>query len=482
MPDNRRTRVHRVSGHGVSGVNWRPTRFAEDVPAAHVCCLCGTIPSSTVLLPCAHLLCEPCRVGSATHGNCLCPLDGEPFEEHDCHVIPMPARKASRLKVQRDLMPTAGTKLGAVNSWATCKLFCGISRKNVTSTSSNVRAVVRMCCTKRLPAHYVSVCVVETASASTEQPAFQDNAPTRDAFSTAVEDLKTALANSYHDQLPALQSLLNELVEHSKNQGEQMLEITRSIADFQRTLKGELAQIIAGMFSLSSLLEGVHSGDRQSDSTRQENLPENAVILEEGLTPESMPWCLEQKLILRKLELLLHATMSSSEDVRQAAQKDRLTPTVFCKPVGPSFCHVMNRTLSSSLRGCEERERVTYLVTVRNASELFNYQGPCRKFAVLTQCHCRDAYFIIYFSSGLRSGRQCLVLSVECGGFLKTSQLVTSDFSVTMLHSEEDKDCPMRKVLSVFPFPGMHFMAQLDALKSGGFLRDDELKFQVAIG
>lgn len=477
MPDNRRTRVHRVSGHGVSGVNWRPTRFAEDVPAAHVCCLCGTIPPSTVLLPCAHLLCEPCRTGIATHGNCLCPLDGEPFEEHDCHVIPMPARKASRLKAH------------CWNEVRGCE-FVGdlqaVLRHFEEGCDFHVIECPRCCenvLHKELPAHYVSACVVETASASTEQPAFQDKAPTHDAFSAAVKDLKTALTDSYHDQLPALQSLLNELVEHSKNQGEQMLEIARSIADFQRTLKGELAQIITGMSSLSSHFEGVHSGDRQSDSTRQENLPESAVLSEDGLTPESMPWSLEQKLILRKLELLLHATMSSSEDVRQAAQKDRLTPTVFCKPVGPSFCHVMNRTLSSSLHGGEERERVTYLVTLRNASELFNYRGPCRKFAVLTQCHCRDAYFIIYFSCGLRSGRQCLVLSLECGGFLKTSRVVTSDFSVTLLHSEEDEDFHMRKVLSGFPFPGVHFVAQLDALKSEGFLRgDDELKFQVAIG
>lgn len=477
MPDNRRTRLHRVSGHGVSGVNWRLTRFAEDVPDAHVCCLCGTIPPSTVLLPCAHLLCEPCRVGSAMHGNCLCPLDREAFEEHDCHVIPMPARKASRLKAH------------CWNEVRGCE-FVGdlqaVLRHFEEECDFHVTECPRCCenlLHKELPAHYISACVVETASANTEQqPAFQDKAPTHDVFSATVKDLRTVLSDLHHDQLPSLQSQINELVEHSKNQGEQMLVIARSIADLQRMLKSELAQLTTSMSSLSSLLEGAHQGDRESDSTRQENLPESAVLSEDRLTPESMPWCLEQKLILRKLELLLHVTMSPSEDVRQAAQTYRLTPTVFCKPVGPSFCHVMDRTLSSSLRRGQERERVTYLITVRSASELFNYRGPCRKFAALTQCHCRDAYFIIYFSSGLRSGRECLVLSVECGGFLKTSQLVTSDFSVTMLHSEEDKDCRMRKVLSGFPFPGVHFMAQLGALKSEGFLRDDELKFQVAIG
>ncbi|KAL3207289.1 hypothetical protein MRX96_010309 [Rhipicephalus microplus] len=56
MPDNRRTRLYRLSGHAIGGVNWRRTRFAEDVPQIHVCCLCGTIPASTVaasLLPSA---------------------------------------------------------------------------------------------------------------------------------------------------------------------------------------------------------------------------------------------------------------------------------------------------------------------------------------------------------------------------------------------------------------------------------------------
>lgn len=465
-----------MSGHAVSGVNWRPTRFAEDVPQAHVCRVCGTIPASTVLLPCAHMLCEPCRGGSAGQGTgSLCPIDQEPFEEHECHVIPTPTRKASRLKAH------------CWNEAAGCG-FVGPLEAVLVHFEQDCCFHVIECprCDetvlhKDLPAH-VTACLAETASASTQQPASQGNALTSEDFNTAVSDLKRLLINPHHDQLPAMQSQVNELVENSKMQGTRMLEIARSIEDFERTLRDEMAQLADGMTSMSSLLECLRSDEHQRDLSKQEQFQKTGMDSDSGVAQDSMPWNLEKKLILRKLEVLFHANIASLEDVRQGMHEGKRTPTVSCRPVGPSFCHVMNRTLTSSLRRGGEWERATYLVTVRNASELLARPGPCRKFAAVTQCHCRDTYFVIYFSSGKRSGVECLILSIECGGFLETSHLVSGAFNVSVLHDEQDKDRPMQKLLSGFPFTGMHFKTELLTLKSEGFLRDDELKFQVAIG
>ncbi|XP_077495133.1 TNF receptor-associated factor 6-B-like [Amblyomma americanum] len=97
MPDRGMAGRHLLRGH-VGGVNWRPTRFAEVVPPWNVCGLCLVIPKRTVQLPCSHILCECCLGASRLEGVTMCPLDREPFEEDECHRIPIPARKANNLK------------------------------------------------------------------------------------------------------------------------------------------------------------------------------------------------------------------------------------------------------------------------------------------------------------------------------------------------------------------------------------------------
>ncbi|KAH8029836.1 hypothetical protein HPB51_004871 [Rhipicephalus microplus] len=83
--------LHRVCDT-VSGVNWRPTRFVDElVVTRYACHLCRVIPSTTVVLPCAHGLCELCHAGSPLEdGRRVCPLDGKSFGEWDyekCHLL-----------------------------------------------------------------------------------------------------------------------------------------------------------------------------------------------------------------------------------------------------------------------------------------------------------------------------------------------------------------------------------------------------------
>ncbi|XP_075525298.1 uncharacterized protein LOC142557385 [Dermacentor variabilis] len=477
MPDQRRPKLYRVRGHAVGGVNWRPTRFAEDVPQAHVCCLCGTIPARTVLLPCAHLLCEPCHGRSSNRGNGLCPLDREPFEEHDCSVIVMPVRKASNLRAHCWNEAAGCEFVGALE--AVLRHYeheCDFHAVECPRCGETVLH-------KELPTHYMSACIAETLSASDGDQRCQDGALTTEDLDAAARELKTLLSDPHRDRVPALQSQVNALVEHGKNQGAQLMEIARSIAEFQRRFTEEMARLVGRVSSSSSFREGLISDTLECGSSKQEKLAfqDRAVPPEGGVTQESITWSLEQKLILRKLELLSQATVSSIDVMRQEMRADRRTTAVFCKPVGPSFCHVVNKTLSSSLNRGTEWERRTYLLTVRSASELFDHPGPCRKFAAVTQCHDRDNYFIFYLSAGRREGTEQLILSLECGGFLDTSCLLSAAFDVWVIHDEEAKDRPMQKLRSGFPFAGIHFKTKLLALKAEGFLRNDELKFRVVI-
>ncbi|XP_049512741.1 uncharacterized protein LOC119431184 isoform X4 [Dermacentor silvarum] len=99
MPHHGRPALHRVCDT-VSGVNWRPTRFADELMLArHACCVCHVIPSTTVLLPCFHALCEQCQAGIVVEeGGSACPLDGELFCEDELQKLQLPDRKKPNLK------------------------------------------------------------------------------------------------------------------------------------------------------------------------------------------------------------------------------------------------------------------------------------------------------------------------------------------------------------------------------------------------
>ncbi|XP_049275659.1 uncharacterized protein LOC125760060 [Rhipicephalus sanguineus] len=89
MPDRgERPALHRLCD-SVSGVNWRPTRFEDEFKLSrYSCCVCHVIPSTTVVLPCSHALCELCVAGCVVQdGGSVCPLDAQPFCEDECQNL-----------------------------------------------------------------------------------------------------------------------------------------------------------------------------------------------------------------------------------------------------------------------------------------------------------------------------------------------------------------------------------------------------------
>ncbi|XP_049513846.1 TNF receptor-associated factor 6-like [Dermacentor silvarum] len=72
--------------------------FTKELPLPRICGLCRTVPNRTVLLPCSHFLCDSCNGVRDQDGRYVCPLDLEPFDEHDCLWNDFPATRASSLK------------------------------------------------------------------------------------------------------------------------------------------------------------------------------------------------------------------------------------------------------------------------------------------------------------------------------------------------------------------------------------------------
>ncbi|KAH7975054.1 hypothetical protein HPB49_022988 [Dermacentor silvarum] len=166
MPDHGTGQVHRFRDHVIAGVNWRPTRFVDEVPNSRVCGLCRMIPKQTVLLPCSHALCQSCHGASLEGGVGHCPLDQEPFEETECNGVNFPARKASSLKHSD------------------------------------------------LPKHYAAGCTAGVPCAIAEYRRSEHTALTIEDVSAALEDLKAMLGDPNHDQLhPVIQNLKDEMAQ-----------------------------------------------------------------------------------------------------------------------------------------------------------------------------------------------------------------------------------------------------------------------------
>lgn len=63
----------------------RRVAFVEPLAAVRTCAVCGILASHSLLLPCAHTLCDTCLSQSAQAEQC--PLDGREFVE--ANAVPL---------------------------------------------------------------------------------------------------------------------------------------------------------------------------------------------------------------------------------------------------------------------------------------------------------------------------------------------------------------------------------------------------------
>ncbi|XP_065305736.1 TNF receptor-associated factor 3-like [Dermacentor albipictus] len=83
-----------------SGLNWRPVKFMQRLDTTRVCRLCGVVPQSIAVLPCAHLMCGSCLDGCASEGGHACPLDKISFvAESDVSWTTLHQKRIEKLQV-----------------------------------------------------------------------------------------------------------------------------------------------------------------------------------------------------------------------------------------------------------------------------------------------------------------------------------------------------------------------------------------------
>ncbi|XP_049275989.1 TNF receptor-associated factor 3-like [Rhipicephalus sanguineus] len=205
--------VHRFRDHAVAGVNWRPTRFVDEVPSSRVCGLCRMIPKRIMVLPCGHLLCHSCLAANSEGCGGRCPLDQEPFEEAECVSYDLPTRKANALKVH------CWNKAHGCEFEGAVEFMLRHYENECTFHTVECLRCGEEVLHKELSRHYAAVCSAAVSSTRAENASSDSQVLTIQDVTAALEELKALLRDANHEQLLlAIQSQMNELSEQIRNQ------------------------------------------------------------------------------------------------------------------------------------------------------------------------------------------------------------------------------------------------------------------------
>ncbi|XP_037554621.2 uncharacterized protein LOC119431222 isoform X19 [Dermacentor silvarum] len=396
MPDHGTGRVHRFRDHVVAGVNWRPTRFVDEVPNSRVCGLCRMIPKQTVLLPCSHALCQSCHAASFEGGVGHCPLDREPFEEAECFGYQFPTRKANTLKVH------CWNEAHGCEYTGTMDRMLEHYENECTFHSVECLRCGDVVQHSDLPTHYVAGCIAGVSSAITKYRSSEHTALTLEGMSAALKDLTAMLGAQNHDQLlPVIQSQLNELTEQVRNQEAKFAEITRVLRASEQNLKDEMAQITAMMTS---------------------TVPHQPNPAAEASTSSSLSLRSEKALILRKLEHFTYLSLSALEHLRQTSpHSDSSRVNAYCNIRFGHTQHLISALYTTPAR-IREIGRVRYVLFLENCDEIRQWQGDLKKFAQITVLHMRDTYFTLSVWKGKCGSTFDIIVRIKFYGMLEDSR------------------------------------------------------------
>uniref|UniRef100_A0A6M2D5J5 Putative tnf receptor-associated factor 6 ovary overexpressed n=1 Tax=Rhipicephalus microplus TaxID=6941 RepID=A0A6M2D5J5_RHIMP len=384
-------RVHRFRDHAVAGVNWRPTRFVDEVPSLRVCCLCRMIPKTVLALPCGHLLCQSCLAASSHGSGGRCPLDRKPFKEAECSTCDLTTRSVNALKVH------------CWNDGQGCK-FEGAMEIMLRHYENECTFHTVECfrCGEQvlhseLPAHYAAGCSAAVSLACPKNTSSDSQAFTLRDVTGALAELKALLRGANQELLlPVIESRMNELTERIRNLESMSAVITRAA---RAAVTSDLVRVAAPSPSASQIKE----------TSRQ-------TATEEAGASSTSRSCSGENLKPPQLEPLVGLPQEVLEAMRKTTSQDY--PRHVFTDDDPDIRLELVGLLPTALSWREVLRTVKYVLTFR---KFLNFIST-----YVTVLHARDAYFTL-FAEGTREG---LRADITFHGMRGDSQCVPPVFCV----------------------------------------------------
>ncbi|XP_037530118.1 uncharacterized protein LOC119407288 [Rhipicephalus sanguineus] len=368
MPNLRR--VHRFRDHPTAGVNWRPTRFVDEVPSSYVCNFCLMVPKRILLLPCGHTLCKSCHAANSRGCHGRCPLDQEPFGEAECGSYDFPTRIANALKVCCWNEAHGCEFQGAIED------MLEHYENECTFHSVECLRCGEGVLHRELATHYAVGCSTGVSSTRTKNTSSESGALTLQDIRNALKEAKRLLRGSDHDQvLPSIQSHLNELTEQVRNLESRLAENTREVR----------SSVNAGTAQHTAIAS---SAVFQEPTSRQR--PAN-----EASTPTSTLSCSQQMLRNQKPEDLFDLSPLVRELMQKTSEQDYPQHAIeyVWSPPGQRCYLKLTTPLSTTRSWRQLLGTVTYVLVLSRPDFL---RSDVRKpFCRITVLHTRDSYFTV---------------------------------------------------------------------------------------
>ncbi|XP_050031410.3 uncharacterized protein [Dermacentor andersoni] len=452
MPDHGRRALRRVCD-SVSGVNWRPTRFVDELMLTrYACCVCHVIPSTTVVLPCCHALCEQCQRGSVVQdGGSVCPLDGEPFCEDECQKWQLPERKKQNLKAHCwneahgcDFVGPLAALLGHFEA------DCAFHTSPCQRCGENVPNA-------QLAAHYIGGCSTNNfpsatlVESSTRGEAAASSSATGDLTATA-QGFEGKAEYRYEDEIPALQSQVNELTEAARSQGALLQELNGTMALSLQTLNASVVAATAKFSDAIGEASQLHQrtlASREEESSRAHQAEATASASCSGARP---PRRKEATDVLQNMEVLAAQSLWCLERLLKVHSEPGKLPAARSSVLSQSREKRTSFRESTCTLGCANANEIVYLVVISHANELQRYNNA----TITSRLRHRNAWCRVTFGLlGNNEGEQrwglrldwdntCTCAESSClphvVGVTETSQLRFAFFSF----KREDAECDAR--------------------------------------
>ncbi|KAH7974930.1 hypothetical protein HPB49_021523 [Dermacentor silvarum] len=404
MPDAGRGALHRVCD-SVSGVNWRPTRFADELMLArYACSLCHVIPSTTVLLPCFHALCEQCQAGCVVEDEgSVCPLDGEPFYEDGVQRVQLPAKKHNlKAHCWNDAYGCdfVGPLAELLRHFEAECVFHTLPCKRCGENIPNAE----------LAAHYIVGCVTNNvSSAILNESSVQGDAATSSSTTGNVtatgRGIEEPARNWNEEGIHWLLSQVNELADVARTQGAQQQEFSAALTVSLQTLNATVAAAAEQLSDAIGEVSQLHQ--RMLDSREEERYraKEAEAAASASYSGVCLPRRKEATDILQNLEVLAAQSRWCLERLLRVHNETVYLPAAQSSMVSQSRGKHMFSLKKTCTRHCANANEIVYRVVISDVYELHKYCNAtvtCR----LRHRHawCRVTYGILSEDVGQRWG------------------------------------------------------------------------------
>ncbi|XP_077544760.1 uncharacterized protein LOC144157919 [Haemaphysalis longicornis] len=323
---------------------------------------------------------------------------------------------------------------------------------------------------QELPRHYRAECHDTAPASAAREPAMRQGVVvSADYIERCIEELKTLIRNPYQDRLPALQSKMNEVLEEARNVTTRIERISCDCMQREQRTTRAVQDLQSQQRQLSAQLRTISHG-------------ETSAAGDAGATSANeMPWRLEKRHILRKLELIASDSHAYLELLRTSAEQQLKQPVVEYVPLFPLFSArtgVMPPLMRSS-----GTEADGYVVGITNIDDVVKSE----KFVFLfTQWYRRDSYLQVATYGRLYCSVQRLTVCLKWGTTKEGSCSASPEANVYVKHPDypEKANVTLDKSqaqprAAAFGFQEA-FLGNFEELERLGYVRDGKITLLIS--